>query len=79
MIRRPTRSTLFPYTTLFRSEENGLELTIDFQQKGNTIEVEYVFTNNLMEILPEDFEALKRTLQLMRKSLKQRIELSYDK
>jgi len=60
-------------------EENGLELTIDFQQKGNTIEVEYVFTNNLMEILPEDFEALKRTLQLMRKSLKQRIELSYDK
>src|SRR2546430_12048890 len=23
MIRRPPRSTLFPYTTLFRSEENG--------------------------------------------------------
>src|SRR3712207_7954651 len=28
MIRRPPRSTLFPYTTLFRSEllENGIEL-----------------------------------------------------
>src|SRR5258708_10122412 len=24
MIRRPPRSTLFPYTTLFRSEVNGL-------------------------------------------------------
>src|SRR3712207_8288991 len=24
MIRRPPRSTLFPYTTLFRSEERGL-------------------------------------------------------
>src|SRR2546422_7192398 len=23
MIRRPPRSTLFPYTTLFRSEQNG--------------------------------------------------------
>src|SRR3712207_6983443 len=26
MIRRPPRSTLFPYTTLFRSRENGLLL-----------------------------------------------------
>src|SRR2546430_11544425 len=25
MIRRPPRSTLFPYTTLFRSEERGLQ------------------------------------------------------
>src|SRR3712207_8712328 len=24
MIRRPPRSTLFPYTTLFRSEEDGM-------------------------------------------------------
>src|SRR5438874_8639175 len=26
MIRRPPRSTLFPYTTLFRSGERGVEL-----------------------------------------------------
>src|SRR3712207_8951540 len=26
MIRRPPRSTLFPYTTLFRSKEDGLSL-----------------------------------------------------
>src|SRR2546426_5865393 len=25
MIRRPPRSTLFPYTTLFRSQEQGLD------------------------------------------------------
>src|SRR3712207_7117192 len=28
MIRRPPRSTLFPYTTLFRSEEQRVTLTI---------------------------------------------------
>src|SRR3712207_8723717 len=27
MIRRPPRSTLFPYTTLFRSREHGLFVT----------------------------------------------------
>src|SRR5258708_30917982 len=27
MIRRPPRSTLFPYTTLFRSQENHVEET----------------------------------------------------
>src|SRR5690348_18093256 len=30
MIRRPPRSTLFPYTTLFRSEEFGQVLTGHF-------------------------------------------------
>src|SRR3712207_7355892 len=29
MIRRPPRSTLFPYTTLFRSDEPGLVLDLD--------------------------------------------------
>src|SRR3712207_8212507 len=29
MIRRPPRSTLFPYTTLFRSEEAGLGVDPD--------------------------------------------------
>src|SRR3712207_8396315 len=29
MIRRPPRSTLFPYTTLFRSEEEGWRLRKD--------------------------------------------------
>src|SRR5687768_18017028 len=42
MIRRPPRSTLFPYTTLFRSK--GLE----FQ------DVEAVFAEHFLEHLPVD-------------------------
>src|SRR3712207_8133674 len=30
MIRRPPRSTLFPYTTLFRSESGGAQYTFTF-------------------------------------------------
>src|SRR3712207_7625966 len=30
MIRRPPRSTLFPYTTLFRSEEQGSSMVVRF-------------------------------------------------
>src|SRR3712207_9038545 len=29
MIRRPPRSTLFPYTTLFRSERNAVAVVVD--------------------------------------------------
>src|SRR3712207_6941513 len=34
MIRRPPRSTLFPYTTLFRSRERQLVEVADRQQDG---------------------------------------------
>ena len=35
MIRRPPRSTLFPYTTLFRSELDGIVITkLDGTAKG---------------------------------------------
>src|SRR5258708_24487980 len=34
MIRRPPRSTLFPYTTLFRSTHNFREITRIFEQGG---------------------------------------------
>src|SRR2546430_3974032 len=32
MIRRPPRSTLFPYTTLFRSRHGQLEARLDFSR-----------------------------------------------
>src|SRR3712207_8601960 len=35
MIRRPPRSTLFPYTTLFRSRP---DITIDLEQGGEVVE-----------------------------------------
>src|SRR3712207_9466604 len=34
MIRRPPRSTLFPYTTLFRSEKSGLNLLVNKLDNG---------------------------------------------
>src|SRR2546425_5966133 len=35
MIRRPPRSTLFPYTTLFRSNEYKLSTSAGFKQVGD--------------------------------------------
>src|SRR5690348_17801123 len=37
MIPRPPRSTLFPYTTLFRSDETGLESTEPKQGRFNIL------------------------------------------
>src|SRR2546425_6990340 len=45
MIRRPPRSTLFPYTTLFRSDNLpffGQELLVRAQSKGGLGEAEYL-------------------------------------
>src|SRR5258708_17706816 len=36
MIRRPPRSTLFPYTTLFRSRESGQRAQAEFELKRGT-------------------------------------------
>src|SRR2546430_12138195 len=35
MIRRPPRSTLFPYTTLFRSDAKSIELSLEAQNTKN--------------------------------------------
>src|SRR5260221_2177390 len=38
MIRRPPRSTLFPYTTLFRSPDSGrVEVTDTFRPRGRAL------------------------------------------
>src|SRR3989442_6916040 len=37
MIRRPPRSTLFPYTTLFRSERLAREVAAHYQDRPLTI------------------------------------------
>src|SRR3712207_6862630 len=34
MIRRPPRSTLFPYTTLFRSVERGVFELVEVERRG---------------------------------------------
>src|SRR6266446_8731020 len=39
MIRRPPRSTLFPYTTLFRSQAGGLPLVLAPGRPGDAPEI----------------------------------------
>src|SRR2546430_10096022 len=51
MIRRPPRSTLFPYTTLFRSFQSGSQLKFFGPLSGNA--VSYRFTG---------FSSLKRSV-----------------
>src|SRR3989475_7998271 len=40
MIRRPPRSTLFPYTTLFRSDDRGGRRVLELRQPDGTRQVE---------------------------------------
>src|SRR3712207_7845937 len=44
MIRRPPRSTLFPYTTLFRSRE---ELSVDLLMVRDRVTGRFVYTEQL--------------------------------
>src|SRR5437667_7834783 len=43
MIRRPPRSTLFPYTTLFRSEVRAREMA-QLEREGSVRDVEFQLT-----------------------------------
>src|SRR2546425_5005107 len=66
MIRRPPRSTLFPYTTLFRSIE-VLWLTGELRLEKPTVEQElawglYFVTENLFDVVPELGDKLERAL-----------------
>src|SRR2546430_10095788 len=56
MIRRPPRSTLFPYTTLFRSEDTVVERFVD-RSAENGIDVFRVFD------ALNDIRNLRRALQ----------------
>src|SRR2546427_1594571 len=42
MIRRPPRSTLFPYTTLFRSHSHGMALYAISRNLNIGVDVEYM-------------------------------------
>lgn len=58
--------------------ENGLELEISVTQDDSSITVEYLFTSNLFEMQPEQYEAVNKTLRNMKKQLNQSIELTYE-
>src|SRR2546426_7231764 len=57
MIRRPPRSTLFPYTTLFRSPSNGTfavrsSSTLEDRQEGSAAGL----MSSLLDLFPGDAE-----------------------
>src|SRR5689334_24537614 len=52
MIRRPPRSTLFPYTTLFRSIQNGRSLN-ELNRGQSGLETYGLFSNLTHDFLPD--------------------------
>src|SRR2546430_11068213 len=72
MIRRPPRSTLFPYTTLFRSKDAEEEVAAELIASAETTEDELdeaAPPPNLAEV-----EALKKEVEALRSRLDQRSE-----
>src|SRR2546430_8302783 len=67
MIRRPPRSTLFPYTTLFRSAAARQEIALgaivklDFVGFGEA-EVEELFVSEIVEALIQSWSSSARNL-----------------
>src|ERR1035441_8794380 len=71
MIRRPPRSTLFPYTTLFQSEHGPEEPGVTYDQ-----EIVYdLFTNYIAasQALDIDDEYRKKVIGMREKLLKPRV------
>src|SRR5256714_6011685 len=49
MIRRPPRSPLFPYTTLFRSKTSSKNLTTDTSTATANVQVRVLLDNHVVE------------------------------
>src|SRR5260221_12383013 len=66
MIRRPPRSTLFPYTTLFRSPKPGLQVSAE--------DPKYVVPDLLVERVDDEYVVLLNDRHLPRR----RISAAYE-
>src|SRR3712207_9268931 len=56
MIRRPPRSTLFPYTTLFRSYMNDNEKVVrDWNESLKTVNTNYTGAISILNIIAADY------------------------
>src|SRR3989442_8037704 len=60
MIRRPPRSTLFPYTTLFRSQRGDVQIGVEDLDLGIGLEVSGDHVLLPPHIHPEEFGLLDR-------------------
>ena len=58
MIRRPPRSTLFPYTTLFRSNMNEIEADLEARRDSKTIQtvLKYSIVNKKLTLSLNRFQ-----------------------
>src|SRR4051794_41516989 len=59
MLRRPPRSTLFPYTTLFRSAQNEM---LAYQQKESTARVASIMENTNLSKQQQVSEIMRQML-----------------
>src|SRR3712207_9365280 len=75
MIRRPPRSTLFPYTTLFRSDENTLIQNInDRIEKGYTnVKDPNAYTFVYVHAWSKDMNSIKNVVDKLNKNSKVRV------
>ena len=78
MIRRPPRSTLFPYTTLFRSGENSHALAAEMDR----VNPAYIPRNHLVEQAlvaassSSDFGPFERLLEVLERPFERRAGLA---
>src|SRR2546428_6971881 len=78
MIRRPPRSTLFPYTTLFRSSDDGADgAQISFSPDGRTLVVTERGTNSI-SIYSVDERSPVRAERDLRDRKSTRLNSSHD-
>src|SRR2546421_8856633 len=67
MIRRPPRSTLFPYTTLFRSEQAGHDVTWWTSAFDHVAKTQR-FETDRTEILAANYRSEEHTSELQSRS-----------
>src|SRR3712207_8034066 len=77
MIRRPPRSTLFPYTTLFRSEGEAKERDV----KVSDAEVQKAFEQQKKQSFPKekDYQQFLETSGFTEEDVKFRVRLEEDR
>src|SRR3712207_7467142 len=79
MIRRPPRSTLFPYTTLFRSQQRGLRLPPGETEAGDVDEHQVVVGAAGDQARPAAGQALGEALRVVGDGLRVAGELRSDR
>src|SRR5437660_3065255 len=63
MIRRPPRSTLFPYTTLFRSKHHGVAVSEEEEEKEK-LNSKLKETNSKLEQAQQELRSEEHTSEL---------------